>query len=290
MLSFLSYEFKSNFMTIKELLKKNLTKEELDLLPSSFDIIGNKQKAVAVIEIPKELEKKEKIIAKALMKKHKNVKSVLKKASPVGGTYRTREYILVEGLKNTEVMHAESGCRFLLDPRQVYFSTRESTERLRIAEMVRENETVMVFFAGVGPFPLVIEKKARPSRIIAVEINPAAVEYFWKNIKLNKSQVIEVILGDVAGNVKQYYGQCDRVLMPLPEQATEYLKEAVMCLKPGGACHVYCFSSEAELDEKKDKIRSIIKPLKKKVIFTGEQKVLPYGPRIWKYRIDFEVF
>lgn len=276
-------------MTIKELLKKKLTDQELAKLPSSFDIIGNKEKAVAVVEIPKELEEKEIIIAKAIMKKHKNVKSVLKKASPIKGVYRTREYFLVAGSKKTEVVHAENNCRFLLDPQSVYFSPRESTERLRVAEQVRDGDVVMIFFAGVGPFPLVIEKKAKPSKIIAIEINPAAVDYFWKNIKLNKSRSIEVILGDVTGNVEQFYGKCDRVLMPLPEKSIEYLPDALKCLKPGGVCYFYCFSTEQELDDKKEKIQSIAKSMKRKIRFLGVQRVLPYGPRIWKYRIDFEL-
>ena len=276
-------------MTIKELLKKKLKPEELALVPSSFDLMGSKEKAVAIIDIPKELDEKQEIIAKAIMKKHKNVKSVLKKASPIRGVYRTREYVLIAGNKKTEVTHAENSCRFLVDPQIVYFSPRESTERLRVSEQVREGEIVMVFFAGVGPFPIVIEKKAKPSRIIAVEINPAAVEYFWKNIKLNKSEKIEVILGDVTGNVEQFRGICDRVFMPLPEKSIEYVSEAIKCLKPGATCYFYCFSSERELDDKKEKIQSIAKAMKKKIRFTGIQRVLPYGPRIWKYRIDFEM-
>lgn len=275
-------------MTIKELLKKKLTPEEFALVPSSFDILGSKEKAVAVIDIPKELGKKELLVAKAIMKKHKNVKSVLKKASPIKGVYRTREYVLIAGSKKTEVMHAENNCRFLLDPQSVYFSPRESTERLRVTGQIRDNDVVMVFFAGVGPFPIVIERKAKPSRIIAVEINPAAVEYFWRNIKLNKSQKIEVVLGDVTGNVERYYSQCDRVLMPLPEKSAEYLQEAIRCLKPGGVCYFYCFSTD-DLDDKKEKIQSIAKSMKKKIRFISDQRVLPYGPRISKYRIDFEL-
>lgn len=275
-------------MTIKELLRKKLTPEELSLVPSSFDIMGNKDRAVAIIEIPKELELRELLIAKAIMKKHKNVKSVLRKASPIKGVYRTREYTLIAGSKKTEIVHAENNCRFLLDPQIVYFSPRESTERQRIAEQVRDGDVVMIFFAGVGPFPIVMERKAKPSKIIAVEINPAAVEYFWKNVKLNKSEKIEVILGDVTGNVEQYYGQCDRVLMPLPEKSADYLAEAIRCLKPAGVCYFYCFSGE-DLDEKKEKISLIARSLKKKIRFLGAQKVLPYGVRIWKYRIDFEL-
>ena len=276
-------------MTIKELLARKLSPEELALLPTSFDIMGNKEKAVAVIDIRKELEKKEDVIAKAIMKKHRNVRSVLKKASPIKGIYRTRDYVLVRGSKNTEVTHAENGCRFLLDPMHVYFSPRESTERMRIAEKIREGETIMVFFAGVGPLPIVIEKKAKPSRIIAIEINPSAVEYLWKNIKLNKSELIEMVLGDVADNIEDYAGTCDRVLMPLPEKSADYVAEAIQCLKPNGVCHFYCFSDESLVDEKKEKISQVVTSLKRKIVFRDVQKVLPYGPRIWKYRIDFEL-
>jgi tRNA (guanine37-N1)-methyltransferase len=277
-------------MGYRDLLKNKLTVEEFRLLPSSFDIIGNKEKAVAIIEIPKELEKKKILIANAVIKKHKNVKSVLKKSSPIQGIYRTRSYTLIKGNKNTEIMHVENGCRFLLDPTKAYFSPREGTERLRIAEKTLDGDLVMVFFAGVGPFAVEIEKKAKPEKIIAVEINPMAVEYLWKNIKLNKCGKIEVILGDVRDTVADYYGKCDRVIMPLPETSMEYLEQAINCLKPHGVCHFYCFSEESQLDEKKEKIAAVAKQMKKKINFLHVQAVLPYGPRIWKYRIDFEVF
>ncbi len=276
-------------MSYKELLKKKLTEEQVSLLPSSFDIIGSKEKAVAIIEIPKELEKKEKTIANAVMAKHKNVKSVLKKASPIKGVYRVREYKLIAGDKKTEVVHTESGCRFLVDPRTVYFSPREGTERLRIAEKVLDGEIVMVFFAGVGPFPLVIEKKAKPKEIVAVEINPLAVDYFLDNTKLNKSQKIHVVLGDVRETVEDYYGKCDRVIMPLPETSIHFIEEALKCLKKHGTCHLYCFSEETYLHDKKEEINKIAKHMEKKIKFTEVQKVLPYGPKIWKYRIDFVI-
>ena len=212
---------------------------------------------------------------------------MLKKSSPIKGVFRTRDYALIAGLKDTEVTHIESGCRFLVDPQKAYFSPRESAERLRIAERIRDGEVIMVFFAGVGPLPIIIEKKAKPSAIIAVEINPAAVEYMMKNLKLNKAALTDVMLGDVSGNIDAYRGKCDRVLMPLPEKSEEYLKEAIECLRPGGICHFYCFAKET--DEKKDKIRAVAKEMKKKIKFVGDQQVLPYGPRIWKWRIDFEV-
>src|SRR3989344_5372747 len=276
-------------MTYKDLLKKKLTAEELKLLPSSFDIIGNKDKAVAIVEIPQELKKRSTLIANAIVKKHKNVKTVLHKGSPIKGEYRTRDYRIVKGSKNTEVTHAENGCRFLIDLQVAYFSPRESTERMRVVDKVLEGETVMVFFAGIGPFAIEIEKKAKPAKIIAVEINPHAVDYFWKNITLNKCKLIDVLLGDVKDSVADYHAKCDRVIMPLPERSLEYVDDAIRCLKPRGVCNFYCFSDERTLDEKKNRIEEIAKSMKKKIRFLHVQKVLPYGPKIWKYRIDFEV-
>ena len=276
-------------MTLKSLLKDKLNQKQLKHVPTSFDIIGSRERAVAVIKIPDELRKKKKIIANALMKKHKNVVSVLDKKSPRKGVYRTREYELIAGKKSIDVVHRESGCRFVLNPLNVYFSPRESAERLRIAEKVKPGEIVMIFFAGIGPFAIVMAKKSKPEKIIGIEINPEAVRYFRENVKLNKTKNLEIVLGDVRAKAKKYHGQCNRVLMPLPESAHEYLEDAIKCLKPEGVCHFYCFAKENEANKWKNKIKIAAKGVKRKIKFLGVRKVLQWGPGIWKIRIDFIV-
>ncbi|MBI5060713.1 MAG: class I SAM-dependent methyltransferase family protein [Candidatus Aenigmarchaeota archaeon] len=272
---------------LNDLLAKKLTKNELKLVPRSFDIIGSKEKAIAVIEIDPKLRKKERIIARALAALHKNVRTVLKKSSPRRGKYRIMRTKLIYGSKNTLVVHKESGCLLKLDPRKVYFSPREGTERMRIAEKVKPGETVMIFFAGAGPFAVVIGKKARPKKIIGIEINPAGIKYFRENVKLNKLSDVEIVKGDVKKIAKKYYGCCDRVLMPLPEKAIDYVDDAIKCLRPNGICHLYCFSSEDTTAVKK-KIQRASESMGRKVKFLESQKVLPWGPGIWKMRIDFE--
>jgi tRNA (guanine37-N1)-methyltransferase len=273
---------------LKDLLTKKLTKRQLELVPSSFDIIGSREKAVAIIEIPNKLKCKEKTIANALMKQHKNIKTVIGKESPRKGIYRTRKMKIIKGIKNTEVVHNESGCRFLLDPRKVYFSPREGTERMRIAEKVKNKEIIMIFFAGAGPFAVVIGKKSKPKRIIGIEINPIAVKYFKENVVLNKLGNVEIIKGDVKKQAQKFYKKCDRVLMPLPESAENYLEEAINCIKKG-IVHFYYFCEENKINEKKRRISSAARKLKRKIKIISINKVLPYGPRIWKYRIDFTV-
>ena len=62
-------------MKLKELVKKHFSKDELKNLKTSFDVIGN----VAILEIPKEIQKKEKILANALLKGFPNIKTIVKK-------------------------------------------------------------------------------------------------------------------------------------------------------------------------------------------------------------------
>lgn len=276
-------------MTIKDLLKGKLTKKELELLPSSFDIIGNRDKAVAIIDIPEKLLRKKGMIARAIIKKHKNVKSVLLKKSPRKGLYRIYDMKLISGDKNTEVIHIESGCRFMLDPRKVYFSQREATERERIIQKIKNGENVMIFFAGVGPFAIEIAKKTGAKNVVGIEINPEAVNYFEKNVLLNKVKNVVIVEGDVKKEAENFYNTFDHVLMPLPETAADFIPEAISCLKKNGICHLYCFSDENKISTAKQKIRATAKKNNKKIKFVGLQRVLPYGPAIYKYRIDFQV-
>lgn len=276
-------------MTIKELLKDKMIKIELKYVPSSFDIIGSKEKAVAIIELDENIKKRSRIIANAVMKQHKNVRSVLLKASPRTGILRTREYKLIAGNKNTEVIHIENGCRLLLDPRKVYFSPRESTERQRIINKVKEDEHVVVFFAGIGPFVVEIAKKSKALKVVGIEINPIAAEYFRKNVELNKLHNVEVAEGNVLEHAQHYHGFADRTLMPLPEKSIYYLEEAVKCTVPGGIVHFYCFAKENEIAGIKRKISAVAKSLDRKAKFIEVQHVLPYGPGVWKCRIDLEV-
>jgi len=127
-------------------------------IPSGYDIIGSREKAVAIVEIQSELKKNQKKIAESILKRHKNVKSVLMKTSERKGIFRLRKFKLLMGERDTEVIHVESGCRFKLNPRKVYFSVREGTERLRISKMVKPEENILVMFGGVGPYPIIVFK------------------------------------------------------------------------------------------------------------------------------------
>lgn len=273
-------------------LKDKLSRNELKRVPRSFDIIGSREKAVAIIEIPNDLTLYEGVISEALTRVHKNVKSVLKKVSEREGTYRTREFKLIFGDEKTEVLHKEHGCAFKLDPQRVYFSPREGTERLRIAQQVKPNEIVLVMFSGIGPLPIIIAKKQPAVRkIYAVELNPVAHHYCVENIHLNRLRdKISPILGDAKEVCPKFKERFDRVLMPLPKGAYKFLEVAIPCVKDRGVLHFYHWAHERDLFSEAIKlVKNAVKELGRETEILDTVKVLPYGPRVWKVRVDVKL-
>jgi tRNA (guanine37-N1)-methyltransferase len=283
---------KENYIKMSKLKKEVEAFTELEKLkderPSSFDIIGH----IAIIEVPERLKRKKKLIAKVIMELNKHIKTVLEKASERKGVYRIRKYRFLAGEKNFETIHKEYGCFFKLDPTKVYFSPRELTERQRIVSQVKENEVVMVMFAGVGPYAIQIAKKQpKVKEVIAIEINPVAVKYAKENVVMNKVQdKVKVIEGDVREKCKDFYGKCDRVVMPLPKGAEDFLDIAVKCLKNKGYIHFYNWGAEPKIFENAEKIvKEKLGNLGVKYKIINKRKVLPYAPRKWKVCLDIYV-
>lgn len=276
---------------IRQELQGALPEDSLRLVPRSFDIVGSKQKAVAIIELPEDLRKFERQIASAIMKVHKSVASVLAKESRRMGEFRIRELRLVAGEPDTEVVHKESGCLFKLDPRKAYFSTRESAERERMVAKVGDGESVLVMFSGVGPFPICIAKRHRSVRVTAVELNPHAHNYCVENIHLNKvSDQVTALLGDVREVCPKLGRVFDRILMPLPKGAHRFLDVSIPLLRDGGVLHFYHWAHEPDLfSHAEELVAGAAEGCGRLAETLDRVKVSQYSPHIWKIRIDARV-
>ncbi|ASJ04596.1 tRNA (guanine(37)-N1)-methyltransferase Trm5b [Thermococcus barossii] len=251
-------------------------------LPSSFDIIGD----IAIIELPEELMDYGNAIGEAILKVHRHIKAVFAKGSKVEGEYRVRGLIHLAGERRTETLHRENRIRLKLDVAKVYFSPRLATERMRIFEKMRPGEVVFDMFAGVGPYAILLARKAK--LVFAVDLNPWAIKYLEENVRLNKARNVVPIFGDVrkvAGRVK-----ADRVIMNLPKFADRFLREAMLSVKDGGVIHYYGFGPEEDLySEHEAKIKAVARELGFTVEFLEERKVRPYAPRQFNIAIDFRV-
>lgn len=249
---------------LRVLLAAVLPPEELDAVYNSYDIVGD----IAVIRLTETSKKHSQIIAETIMKVHKNVKTVLAQAGPVHGDFRLRKLEYIAGENKTETIHKESGCVFIVDLVKCYFSPRLLHERMRIAELVQDRETIVNMFAGVGCFSIVIAKHSNAAKIYSIDINPAAVQLMKENIGLNRvyGKVIPME-GDAKDVIQQKLRNiADRVLMPLPEKALEYLPYALSALKDGaGWIHFYFFEHanrrESPIEKTMAKVANRLKEL-----------------------------
>lgn len=270
-------------MSLKEDLREKLSEEELRILRRSFEIIGS----VAIVEIPDELMRKSNLIVSAILARHKNVKTLLRKVGEVNGVFRVARYEKLYG-EETETIAKEHGCRFLVDPTKVYFSSKLSTERERIAKLVKEGERVLVMFAGVGPYAIVIAKLAKPKEVIGVELNNIAVEYFRRNIKLNRVTNVVAIEGDVLEIVPKLEGKFDRILMPAPYSAQNFVHVIKGKVVEGGFVHYYTFESENREVELPRKVEETF--LKNGMIVQTRfmRKCGSFAPYVNRYVLDLE--
>src|SRR3989338_3820024 len=166
---------------LKKALENILTTQESKELISSFDQIGD----IIIVRIPDSLLSKKKLIGETLLKQVKIAKSIFYQASAVEGDFRTRNLEILAGDNKTETEYKEFGCKFTVDVENAFFSPRLSTERERIANLVRDGETVVNMFAGVGMFSVMIAKKKKCT-VYSIDINPIAAKLCEKNIKSNK--------------------------------------------------------------------------------------------------------
>ncbi len=217
----------SNFL--KKILTNKLNDDEISSIYSSFDLIGD----IAVIKIPETLEHKKNIIGKAILDNIKIVKTVFGQISPVQGEFRLRKLELLAGENKTITYYKEHGCIFKVDVAKTYFSPRLSTERQRISKQIdNNNDIILNMFSGVGTFSIIIAKKNRSSIVYNIDSNPDAIELAIINAKLNKVENrVFSIIGDARKTVVQeFVGKVNRVLMPLPELAKDFIDEAVESL------------------------------------------------------------
>ena len=147
----------------------------------------------------------------------------------------------------------------MVDVTKAYFSPRLSTERLRIANLVKPNERVLNMFAGVGAFSIVLAKAQSECKVVSIDVNPEAHRFAVENARINKvAGRVNTILGDVREIIKSDdLGKFTRVLMPLPESASDYLDDAISVTEPpGGWIHYYTHVHSENKNKAAERVKS----------------------------------
>jgi tRNA (guanine37-N1)-methyltransferase len=277
---------------LKKRLSDILSTETIAKVYNSFDIIGD----IAIIKTSNTNLNDSMIIADQIFSIHKNVKSVFLQISAIKSDYRTRELKLLAGEYKTVTKYKESGCIIQVDIEKCFFSPRLSYERARIAKLVKNGETVINMFSGVGCFSIIVAKTVQTAKIFSIDLNPSAVKYLKGNILLNHVYGrVHPLLGDAKEIIEtQLLGVADRILMPLPGLALRYLSTALLALKPsGGWIHYHSFehatANEDPIAKSKRKVAQILESLGVEYRFDYSKIVRSTGPNWWHVVIDISV-
>ena len=253
----------------------------------SFNVLGN----IALVNFPdgvKVLDKKK--FANEILKKHKSIKTVLEKSGKFKGRLRKMETKHLVGEKNKDVLYRENGCVFRFNIDTTYFSPRLSNERNEISKLIKKGQEVLVMFAGVSPFSIVIAKNSDAKKVYSNELNREANKYAKLNIQLNKVQdKVELVPGDIKKVSEKLKSKFDVIVMPRPNLKPTFLKQAFDFSKKGTVIYYYGFCKVDEIDLIKNQIKKEAIENKKKIRILRSKiagDIAPYKARV---RIDFKV-
>lgn len=216
---------------------------------------------------------------KQTAQKH-NVKTIVK-INKIHGNKREPQIQILYG-NDTQTINKENKCLFKLDLSQVMWSKGNTNERLRIAKLTQDNETIIDMFAGIGYFSIPIAVHANPQKIYSIEINPNSYKYLKENIKLNKINNIQPLLGDCKKITPHY--QADRIIMGYIKTTHHYLKTAIKSLNKNGIIHYHETVPEKLITTRPQE--RIQKSTNRKFKILNIQKIKKYSPGIYHIVID----
>lgn len=230
-------------MRLKERLRGAVPEDLLQRLPGGFHIIGD----IAILSIPAELDEYRGVIGQAALSSGKGIKSVFNKTGKLHGERRVAGLELLAGQPGTVTVHREFGHLYCLDVAEVFFSSHLGYERRRVASLVQAGETVLVPFAGVGPFAVPLA--ARGARVLALEKSRRACLFLADNARLNRVEDgMAIVNGDALQSARLLRRQFDRAVLPAPYGLTGALEAVLPLVKRGGWLHFYTFANPLQIE------------------------------------------
>ena len=270
-------------------IKKNLTKkippDLTSFIPNKWEKLGD----VVIIKIHDETEKYKELIGEVFADVL-DAETVLWDKSGITGELREPSTEIIYGSDNCLTTHKENNIRYKMDPRKVMFSSGNMDERIRMAKISNNDETVVDLFAGIGYFTLPLAVYSKPKKIFACEKNPVAFDFLCQNISLNKvSDIVEPLSGD--NRMVAPKNVADRVILGYIGGTHSFLSTAFECLKNhSGVIHFHdTFSEEAVLDDAICYVNEVAEIFDRKAELLKYKQVKSYAPGISHYVFDIRI-
>jgi tRNA (guanine37-N1)-methyltransferase len=259
-------------ITYRDLLRGRLPDDIVARLPRSFDLVGD----IAIIRLDEDLIEYGPEIAEAIMRIHRRVRCVYARG-PVQGTLRIQRLHHIGGERRTETIYRENGVLFSVDIASMYVNTRLSSERLKIAMEIIDNETVLDLFSGYGAYALNIARIRRAS-VIATDINRESIIHMVKSIYMNKlAGTVHPLVSD-AESPPMRRG-FDVVIADNPTDMDRYIETIAGLVRRGGRAYIYILVERPE-----DGVNKIERLSRGALRVSDLQRVREYSPRLNIYR------
>jgi tRNA wybutosine-synthesizing protein 2 len=251
-------------------------------LPRKWELFGD----VLVLRLDRSLDSYEEPIAKSYASVL-GAKTVLRDVGGISGEFRRPELKKILG-EDTVTVHVENEVKFRFDVSQIMFSSGNMEERIRMAELKCDDETVVDMFAGIGYFSIPLAVYQKPKRVLACEINPVAHAYLKENIRMNGVYgTVHPVLGDNRDLLGADFA--DRVIMGYVKTTHEFLPTAMRVVKSGGVIHYHeTCPNELLPDRPPQRIRDNAKGCRVEIERLKEIK--SYAPGISHVVVDARVF
>ncbi len=149
---------------------------------------------------------------------------------------------------------------------------------------------VLVMFAGVGPYSIVIGKNSSAKMVLSNEINREANKYAKLNIELNGLKgKVELLQGDIKRAISKLKKKFDVIVMPRPQLKSNFLKQAFSLSKRNTVIYYYDFCKDDEKEKIVEKIKTEAKKARKKIKILKIKNAGEIAPFKFRVRIDFKV-
>lgn len=253
----------------------------------SFDVLGN----IVIVRFPPNFNVKDKKkFAEKILKNNKSIKTILEKKERIKGRLRKLSTQFIAGENTKEVLYRENNCVFRFNIDKTYFSPRLSNERKEIASKIKKNDLVLVMFAGVAPFSIVIAKNSKAKKVYSNELNREANKYAELNIALNKvKDKVKLVSGDAKKIINKIKEKFDVIVMPRPQLKDTFLESAFKLSKKGTRIYYYDFCKDDEIDNIKEKIWKEAKKARKSIKILNVKKAGEIAPYKIRLRVDFQI-
>lgn len=274
-----------------ERLEGKLNHDEMKKIPNGFQRVGD-----IIILNMENISLDKELIGKKILEMFPNIRSVCAKVGGIKGEFREPQIELIAGENNTITTHTENNCKYRFDVKKIMFAKGNVIERMRIANLVEDNEVIVDMFAGIGYFSVPIGKLSNPRKIYSIELNPLSFKFLEENLRINHIRNAVAFNEDcrkVIDKLVKKGIKVDRVIMGYLPPPKEFLKWAFKIIKKNGILHyedlVNIDNRDNDIDNIINEVRNIAKENGRDIKLLFDREIKSYAPKIAHWVFDFKV-